>query len=115
MTEKSPLFSIDETESTGIGGLDKILRGGYTIGRTTLFRGASGAGKTIFSLMFANQIAKSQPVVFASFDEPVEHLVAYLDHWKSGQNVTFIDFTPSPDIAVSGGDVIPPKNNRGFK
>lgn len=44
-----------EIVSTGIAGLDAILAGGLHHGSLTMIRGASGTGKSVFSLMFAAQ------------------------------------------------------------
>lgn len=79
------------------------MRGGYSRGRTTLIRGASGTGKTLFSLMFAAVGGQGkEAVVFASFDEPVVHLQEYLQTMGCRNKVKFVDFTIDPEVTLSG-------------
>lgn len=97
MTSKSNKASTSKYRNTipsGIEGLDEIMWGGYSHCRTTLISGASGSGKTLFSLMFAGQggVGK-QAAVFASFDEPVEHLAC-----STNQKVLYISFEESPAL-----------------
>ena len=102
-TNKVPIPNNESVVSSGIQGLDLVMHGGYSRGRVTLIRGASGSGKTLFSLMFAGQggVGK-QATVFASFDEPVEYLQQYLSAWGNKNKVKFIDFTPDPEVTRSG-------------
>lgn len=93
---------VGTTTSSGIAGLDRIMNGGYTSCNATLVRGASGTGKTLFSLMFAANGAAEQDTIFASFDESVEHLENYLRDSPRRHRITFLDFTPDPDMTVSG-------------
>lgn len=97
------LQPIGTTVSSGIVGLDSIMSGGYSHGQATLIRGASGTGKTLFSLMFAATTTGKDHAIFATFDEPVEHLESYLTQWNASNRVTFLDFTVDPDMVMSGG------------
>src|SRR5919202_3201668 len=56
---------------TMIEGFDDISHGGLPVGRTTLFSGTSGTGKTLFSLQFLyNGITYfDEPGVFVTFEE----------------------------------------------
>jgi circadian clock protein KaiC len=62
---------------TGITGLDEITGGGIPRGRPTLLCGASGAGKTLFSIEFIVRGATEfgEPGVIMAFEERVEDLV----------------------------------------
>ncbi|GAB6057595.1 circadian clock protein KaiC [Desulfonatronum parangueonense] len=58
---------------TGIRGLDEILHGGLPIGRTTIFNGKPGTGKTILALEFLYHGAMAdEPGIFVSFEERAE-------------------------------------------
>ena len=62
--------------STGIAGLDRLLRGGYIKGRTYLLTGESGTGKTIACLQFLlSALLMGEKAVYVTVDErPVEIL-----------------------------------------
>jgi circadian clock protein KaiC len=56
--------------STGITGLDEILKGGYEAGCSHLIRGRAGAGKTILGFHFlAAGVAENEQVLFISLQE----------------------------------------------
>ncbi len=61
---------------TGITGLDEITGGGIPKGRPTLLCGASGAGKTLFSIEFIvrGAIELGEPGVIVAFEERVEDI-----------------------------------------
>jgi circadian clock protein KaiC len=66
-----------ERLSTGVAGLDEMLRGGFPQGSITLIAGGAGLGKTLLSLHFAvNGIERGEPCVFVSFQETPSHLRA---------------------------------------
>ena len=55
---------------TGNTGLDKILQGGLPRGRTTLFSGGPGCGKSLLALEFAIRGAEAgEPGIYVSFEE----------------------------------------------
>ncbi len=60
--------------STGIAGLDRLLRGGYIKGRTYLLTGDTGTGKTIACLQFLlSALLTGEKAVYVTVDErPVE-------------------------------------------
>ena len=90
------------TISTGIFGLDTILGGGYTRSRATVIRGASGSGKSLFSLMFAADVSRTDAVVFATFDEPAADLERYARAWNQSAKISFVEFIPDPETVTSG-------------
>lgn len=61
---------------TGIEGLDEITQGGLPKGRPTLICGATGCGKTLFSMEFLihGAINFQEPGVFMAFEEKSEEL-----------------------------------------
>ena len=59
--------------STGIKGLDEMLKGGLPKGRVILLCGGPGTGKTIFSLRFLVSAAENGiHGVYASLEEPID-------------------------------------------
>ncbi len=68
------------TKSTGIPGLDEILRGGVLQGHAVLVSGVSGTGKTILCLQFLmHGAANGERVLFYGFEESPEELMAVAD------------------------------------
>lgn len=59
--------------STGIEGLDTILRGGYLEKKVTLLLGSSGVGKSLFGYSALDScLGSGGKALFFSFEEPVE-------------------------------------------
>lgn len=72
-----PLESSIVKTPTHIRGLDDILKGGLPSGRTTVFNGAAGTGKTVLALEFLYRAAQSgDPSLFISFEERVQDIKA---------------------------------------
>lgn len=66
-----------EKLSTGVAGLDEMLRGGFPQRSVTLISGGAGLGKTLLSLHFAiNGIECGEPCLFVCFQETPSHLRA---------------------------------------
>jgi circadian clock protein KaiC len=86
--------------STGIAGLDEIVRGGLLPGRTYMVRGGPGVGKTALGLHFlADGAARGEPVVFLSHGSSRESVE--LDAASIGvatEGIRFLDFTPTADF-----------------
>lgn len=58
--------------STGILGLDEMVRGGFPENRIILVRGGPGAGKTIFSFQFLVEGAKKgEQGIYVTLEEPL--------------------------------------------
>jgi circadian clock protein KaiC len=56
--------------STGNPGLDEMLIGGLFSGSSTLFAGATGTGKSLFSMSFVYEgLEKGEPCMYISFEE----------------------------------------------
>jgi circadian clock protein KaiC len=65
----------DLPRSTGVSGLDTLLRGDLVPGRSLLLSGASGTGKTTLALQFLVQGAKlGEKGLLISYEEPPEQL-----------------------------------------
>src|SRR6185295_3488579 len=61
---------INERISTGIAGLDTLLHGGFNRGRTYLFAGEAGTGKTIACLQFVSmRLKEGDKAVYVTVDE----------------------------------------------
>jgi len=65
-----------ERISSGIPGLDTLLRGGLPKGRIFLVIGNSGAGKTIFGMQFLynGAVEHGEPGLYISLKENATHL-----------------------------------------
>jgi circadian clock protein KaiC len=96
--------------SSGIIGVDNVLKGGYLQQRLTLLKGGPGTGKTIFSLFFAHaEIKAGSPVVYVSFEESPEQLINHMEQfglegkrWVKEGKLKILDFTMQPDDEVVG-------------
>lgn len=86
--------------STGISGLDEILKGGFIKNRAYLVRGGPGAGKTTFGYHFLLEGAeKREPSLFITLGEPQKQLIENAK--KLGLNlekVKFLDLSPTPEF-----------------
>ncbi len=61
--------------STGVKGLDEMLRGGFPEGRIVLVTGGPGTGKTILSLQYLMAaIDRGEPGVYLSLEEPMDSI-----------------------------------------
>lgn len=96
---------------TMIEGFDDISYGGLPVGRTTLFSGTSGTGKTLFSLQFLyNGITYfDDPGVFVTFEESPSDIIknAWSFNWDLQRLVDegklfILDASPDPE----GQDVV---------
>ena len=61
---------------TGINGLDKMLDGGLSLGRSILVCGGPGSGKTVLCMQFLcdGAVKRNEPGLYVSLDESVNHL-----------------------------------------
>jgi len=88
--------------STGIKGLDEVLKGGLPKGRTILVVGSPGSGKTTFAVQFLVGGAKAnEGGLYVSLDEKPERVKADLssfgwdlDTLEQNGKLTMIDATP---------------------
>jgi len=90
-----------ERVSSGIKGLDEVLRGGFPKGRTILVVGSPGSGKTTFAMQFLVGGAKAgEPGLYVTLDEKPEKVKENLESFNWGLEslendgkLTFIDAT----------------------
>ncbi len=89
----------DERVSTGVGGLDDILTGGFPRGHFFLIEGEPGTGKTTLGLQFLMSGAqRGEKVLYVTLSESQKEIekVARSHSW-SLQGVTIFEFTPTED------------------
>lgn len=61
---------LKERLSTGIKGLDQMMKGGFIRGSAVLISGSSGTGKTVIGTQFImNGLLKNEPGIIISFEE----------------------------------------------
>jgi KaiC/GvpD/RAD55 family RecA-like ATPase len=61
--------------STGVKGIDEMLKGGFIANKIILLRGGPGTGKTIFSLQFLTEGAKKgEKGLYVTLEEPVDSI-----------------------------------------
>jgi circadian clock protein KaiC len=91
---------------TMIEGFDDISHGGLPLGRTTLFSGTSGTGKTLFSLQFLYNgiLFFDEPGVFVTFEESPSDIIknAYSFGWDLPKLIDegklfILDASPDPE------------------
>ncbi len=69
----------EERVSSGLEGLDRMLRGGYLRGTSTLVTGAPGTAKTTLAGLFAETTCRQgEPTLYICFDEAPEEIVRNL-------------------------------------
>lgn len=86
--------------STGVSGLDEVLRGGLIPGRTYLVRGGPGTGKTMLGLHFLTAGAKrGERTLFITVEESTAQISK--DARALGfdlEGVRFVDLTPGSEF-----------------
>ncbi|WP_302082257.1 ATPase domain-containing protein [Salinibaculum rarum] len=86
--------------STGIDGLDEILRGGLVAGRSYLLRGEPGAGKSILGLHFLTAgVDAGETSLYINLEEPTAQVrdnAESLNFDVSG--IEFLDLSPSSEF-----------------
>lgn len=90
--------------TTGIPGLDIILKGGLEKGTTHLVKGGPGSGKTIFGLQFLIEgLRRDEKCVYITFDESVEEITYQANSFGwDVKNILFVDMLKELDIYSSG-------------
>lgn len=65
----------DRRVSTGINGVDEMLKGGLIPGRPYVLSGTSGSGKTTFAIQFLQQgVKKGERALLVAVDEPPQEI-----------------------------------------
>lgn len=89
-----------ERLSSGILGLDKILKGGFLSERAYLIRGSPGAGKTILGLHFLIEgVRKEEQVLFITLSETEESIRSNAERLNLKiDKVVFLDLSPESEF-----------------
>ena len=92
-TRMTPL---DARASTGIEGLDDIVRGGFVPNRLYLVEGSPGSGKTTLAFQFLLEgVRRGEPVLHITLSESEDEIRAMADsHGWSLQGVTIRELVP---------------------
>src|ERR1043165_6081763 len=82
--------------STGVSGLDDIIRGGFPQGRLYLVEGDPGVGKTTFALQFLLEgNSRGERCVYITLSETKEELEAVArSHGRSLDGITIFELNP---------------------
>ncbi len=78
MVDRLPYIKegIEDTFSSGIPNIDKMLGGGFNFGSVTLITGPSGVGKTTFLMQFLKELALlDHRIFYYTFDEKIENII----------------------------------------
>jgi circadian clock protein KaiC len=92
--------------ATSIGGLDKILRGGFPRNRLYLLEGNSGTGKTTMALQFLLEgVRRGEPALYVTLSETKEELmtVARSHGWSLG-GITIYDLAVPDGLSPVEGE-----------
>jgi circadian clock protein KaiC len=98
--------------STGVSGLDEILRGGLIPFRSYMVRGGPGSGKTILGLHFLTwAAARGEPTLLITFGESEGQLRRNAERLGfSTEGISFLDLSPDSSYFAQGQeyDIFPP-------
>lgn len=91
--------TVSERLSTGIAGVNRVLKGGLLPGRSTLVRGPPGAGKTLFGIHFLTAgVENGDNCLFINLGEPEEYLRNDVASFGFDlDSVEFLDLSPSEE------------------
>lgn len=86
--------------SSGVAGLDEIIKGGFLAGRAYLVRGAPGTGKTMLGMHFLSAgLAAGDKPLFITLDEPEDRVRQDAAAVGIGlKDVTFLDLSPTSEF-----------------
>ena len=108
------MTEVSERTTTGIAGLDEILRGGWIARRSYMVRGGPGTGKTICGLHFLDQAAiRGELCLFVTFGESESELKRNGRLLGFGmERIQFLDLSPDSDHFADGPDydIFPPSD-----
>lgn len=90
--------------STGTAGLDTVLRGGLTPGRTYLLEGAPGSGKTTLGLQYLMEgVAKGEKCLYVTLSETSEELEAVVaSHGWTLKGIDLFELSSAEEVLGDG-------------
>ncbi len=94
---------LDSTHSTGLAGLDEVLRGGLPAARLYLLEGPPGSGKTTLSLQFLRAAAqRGDRALYVTLSETAEELTAVArSHGWSLDGIELFEFSDVDRLLAS--------------
>jgi circadian clock protein KaiC len=103
MSTKTSGEDRNKRASTGIEGLDDILRGGFTRNRLFLIEGVPGSGKTTLAMQFLMEgVQRGETVLYVTLSETEEELrEVSVSHGWSLDGITIRELIPSEN-SLSG-------------
>jgi circadian clock protein KaiC len=103
--DKGNIQTVDKA-TTGIAGLDKILRGGFTRNRLYLIEGNPGTGKTTLALQFLLEgIRQGEKALYITLSETKEELKAVAhSHGWSLDELSIYDLRVPDNLLPEGGE-----------
>jgi len=105
---RTPMSGVDSSLqnviSSGIPGLDEVLKGGLRRNRSYLLEGVPGSGKTTLALQFVQNVARQgEPVLYVTLSETDEELrEAAESHGWNLDGVTVREIIPPEDVLDPG-------------
>ncbi|MBA4111234.1 MAG: circadian clock protein KaiC [Leptothrix sp. (in: Bacteria)] len=92
--------------STGIAGLNEVLRGGFPTGRLYLLEGKPGSGKTTAALQFLmDGVKNGEPTLYITLSETTEELMAVADsHGWSLDGIELFELAQVSDALGAGSE-----------
>jgi circadian clock protein KaiC len=105
------LYMIDkehrlDAATTGIAGLDKVLRGGFTRNRLYLIEGSPGTGKTTLALQFLREgVRQGEKALYVTLSETKEELSAVASsHGLSLEGIEIYDLAVPENLLPEDGE-----------
>ncbi|MCK4521826.1 MAG: AAA family ATPase [Nanoarchaeota archaeon] len=102
--------------STGVPGLDPLVKGGFVRDSINLIAGGTGTGKTIFAIQFlVDGIKHNEPGVYITFEEKkekvYENMLEFgwdLEKYEKQGKFVFLEYTPEQvrKILTEGGGTV---------
>ena len=93
-------------KSTGIPGLDRVLRGGFISTYSYLIRGGPGSGKTTLGIhLLTKGSLEGEKGLYISLSEPIENIKSNFESMGFiFDKIEFLDLTPGSDIITMPSD-----------
>lgn len=88
--------------STGVPGLDNMLKGGLIKGKSYLVKGGPGSGKTTLASQFIHQgVASGEKTLYITLEESSEEIIEEMEVFGLDLSpVTFVDASPGGNLTI---------------